>query len=292
MTSRPLSSTPALWRLPFGHYSESDLANKEQRLRILAHDGNTCVDCGLKLARHMEVRHLDDNHDNNNDSNLVCDCPFCHLRDHLGPTGFASAGILIGAPALTQAQVNSLSLAVWYIQSRITSTADIRHEPAAIDLGNEEASRQRLLDLSAVIWKDLSIHSIKYALASSSRITEPDVLGGILNELHDKFPDEYARRDTLLKGLHILPSRESFSVQCEAWFAEFDRSRPIASWSKGLESFINRIGGTAEDLLSELDTPPAASTSPPSDLLGTSAKQDKESEEPDAPIRRTGKRYE
>jgi len=291
MASRPLSSTKALWRLPFGHYSESDTVNRIQRQHILSRDDNTCCDCKLKLARHMEVRHLDENHDNDQDSNLACICPFCHLRDHLGPTGFASAGTIVGAPTLTQGQINSLSLAIWYIQARVTSTADIRKEPARLDPDNEETSMQRLLELSMGIWKDLSISSVKFAPVFSARITEPDVLGGILNELHETSPDTYAKREALLAGLHILPSREAFGVQCMTWFDEFDRTRPISSWRKGLESFLVRTETSADELLSELDTPPPP-VNPTTELLGRPLGPDSESDESQGRIRRTGGRYE
>ena len=294
MPSRALSSTKSLWRLPFGHFSESDTANKAQRARILARHNNTCVDCQLKLTRHMEVRHEDDNHDNNDDANLVCVCPFCHLRDHLGPTGFASAGTMIGVPTLTQGQINALTLAIWYIQARVTSNSDIRHAPGAIDPANEETWKQRLLELSMVIWKDLSINSAKYGPVYSSRITEPDVLGGILNELHANSPEQYADRATLLTGVHILPYREAFNVQCDAWFAEFDRTRPLASWRKGLESFLELTGATQDELQSTLETPipadgvPADTESP----LGKPMGPDPDSEESRAAGRRSAKRYE
>jgi len=51
----------------------------------------------------MEVRHLDDNHENMDPANLICVCPFCHCRDHLHTTGFATAGLMIASTHLTQA---------------------------------------------------------------------------------------------------------------------------------------------------------------------------------------------
>lgn len=240
MPSRPLSSTPALWRLPYGHFSESDARNQELRRTILQRDHNTCVDCGLSLARHMEVRHLDDDHENHADTNLVCVCPFCHLRDHLGPTGFATAGLMIGAPSLTQGQVNHLALSCWYVQSRVESKLDIRHGPELDGADPEAAFQQRLLVQAKSLLRDLETKGVRWGDAYSALLPEPDVLGGVLNELSQSAPEQYARRDEILAGVHILPLFDAFETQCADWFAEFDRTRPLPSWRKGMETLLGR----------------------------------------------------
>ncbi len=246
--ARPLSSTPQLWRLPFGHFSESDTHNLALRTTILARDANRCVDCQLSLPRHMEVRHLDDDHENMAPTNLACVCPFCHLRDHLGPTGFAGAGIVIGTPTtLTQGQINTLALSIWYIQSRIEKTQDIRSLPDESQIDTEQAWRQRLLNTATTLWNDLATKDTRWTGAYSPLISEPDILGGVLNELYTTAPETYANRDELLHGLHILPVSEAFETQCADWFAEFDRSRPISSWGQGLDSLMGRIDSTPDD---------------------------------------------
>jgi intracellular multiplication protein IcmJ len=271
MTSRPLTSTPSLWRLPFGHFSEADTKNRGLRTRILERDKYQCCDCSLSFKTHMEVRNLNDDHEDNSEKNLACVCPFCHLRDHLGPTGFAGAGIIIGAPALTQGQINTLALSVWYVQSRIEKNIDIRHSPEAADANSDEAWRQRLLTVATTMWKDLEFKSTRWASVYSPLITEPDVLGGILNELSINAPESYANRDTLLHGLHVLPSREAFEVQCKDWFELFDKTRPLSSWVKGMDAFMDRISSNPTDFFANLSKSIRAATKIPSSGLARPA---------------------
>jgi hypothetical protein len=214
----------------------------------------------------MEVRHLDDNHENHAEGNLACVCPFCHLRDHLGPTGFAGAGIIIGSTTLTQGQVNALAISIWYIQSRIEKVQDIRALPGQIDEESSEAWAQRLLNTATALWNDLTSKSIRWTGAYSPLASEPDMLGGVLKELSVTDPKTYADRGESLAGLHVLPMKEAFEKQCADWFAEFDRSRPISSWLKGMESLMARLESNPDDFYLDVrkNLKAAARTSPDS----------------------------
>ena len=296
---RPLSSTSALWRLPFGHFSESDATHRELRHKILARDGKRCSDCSLTFSRHMEVRHLDDDHENNHESNLVCVCPFCHLRDHLGPTGFASAGIVIGAPTLTQDQVNSLTIVIWYVQSRIQKIQDIRSLPESAQADTPEAWRQRVLNSANTIWNDLTTKSTRWTAAFSPLISEPDILGGILNELAAESPNTYAQRDQILQGLHILPLKEAFESQCADWFADLDQMRPLDSWKTGLSTLMERMETAPEEfyqfvrasMRAAVRTPPEALARPMGEISASASTPDEAP--PDPPAKRgIGKRYQ
>lgn len=266
--ARALSSTPALWRLPFGHFSETDPKNRQLREKIIARDRGQCSDCGLTLPRHMEVRHLDDDHDNPAETNLTCVCPFCHLRDHLGPTGFASAGLVIGSPTLTQGQVNTLALSIWYIQARINKTQDIRNLPDESQTETEEGGRQRMLSTATTLWNDLTTKSTRWTGAYSPLISEPDILGGVLNDLSLNAPETYAQRGVSLSGLHILPLKEAFETQCADWFKDFDKNRPLASWEKGLDALMARLETNPDDFYQEVRAKIRAATRSTPEALG------------------------
>lgn len=263
MQSRPLSATPALRRLQFGHFSESDVENSELRKRILSRDKNTCVDCQLKLPRHMEVRHLDDDHTNNDEKNLVCVCPFCHCRDHLHTTGFASAGLLIGSAAQNQAIVNSMSLACWYILDRISDETDIRVIPSD-DTDEMKALRQA----AELITLDFHTKSLRWGDAFGKVVTEPDAFAEALSDLSVKQPEAYAARGETTKHLLILPQKAAFQTQCIDWFQHFDKVRPISSWAKGLDTWLGQLGMTREELVesSKSVTRRANRTTSPTDL--------------------------
>ena len=243
MPSRPRAATPALRRLEFGHFSEFDVRNSELRKRILSRDKNTCADCGLNLPRHMEVRHLDDDHTNMDESNLVCVCPFCHCRDHLHTTGFAGAGVLMGSTTLNQAIVNSLVIACWYAVSRIPDETDIRVIPT-----EETATLQMMRKHAEVILNDLNSRSLQWSGAYGAIVAEPDAFAEALSDLYVASPQEYAKREESTKHLILVPAKEAFDIQCEDWFRYFDERRPIASWSKGLDSWMAMADTNFEDL--------------------------------------------
>ncbi|SFF31489.1 HNH endonuclease [Paracidovorax wautersii] len=263
MQFRPLSATPALRRLQFGHFSESDQVNSALRKKILSRDNNTCVDCKLKLPRHMEVRHLDDNHDNGAEENLACVCPFCHCRDHLHTTGFARAGLLIGSTAQNQAVINSISLACWYILDRIPDDTDIRVIPSA-----EADEMKALRQVAELINLDFHTKSLRWGDAFGKLVTEPDAFAEALSDLSVQQPEAYAARSGTTKHLHVLPLKSAFHAQCTDWFLHFDKVRPISSWIKGLDSWLGHLGMTREELAesSKSITRRASRTEPPKDL--------------------------
>lgn len=244
MTSRPLSATPALRRLSFGHFSESDTRNLALRKQILDRDKNKCIDCGVVFARHMEVRNLDDDHSNMAPSNLVCVCPFCHARDHLHTTGFANAGLVIASTNLNQALVNSLVLACWYVQSRVSNTTDIRKQP---EPGESIDDLQQLRTTATLLLNDVEKRGIRWAAAFGHLVVEPDAFGEVLSDMSVKEPDSYANRGELTKHLHIFPIQDAYAKQCADWFNAFDRSRPISSWTKGMEALMGRLGTNYND---------------------------------------------
>lgn len=259
----PLSTSHATWRLPFGHFSEADHKNAQLREEILKRDDYTCCDCSLKLPRHMEVRHLDEDHTNNDPSNLVCVCPFCHMRDHLGPTGFAMAATVIGSTRIPQALINVQVLVCWYILSRIQDTEDIR------DLKESETddAKIRLLKAARYLLSDLQTAGSRWVDSLSKAATDPYTFGTLLTKLryeevellssdkpnakptyevkkvlHDSKDSTqmYKDRAVTFSALSLLPRQEAFKRQCQDWFAYFDAKKSIDSWAKGMEVFLKR----------------------------------------------------
>ena len=268
MHKTPPTSDRSLWRLSFGHFSEADTFHQPLRKHILERDHNRCSACGLEMSRHMEVRNIDGDHNNQDESNLVCICPFCHLCDHIGPTGFASAGLVIGTTNITQGQLNALTLAIWYVQARVKNDSDIR-VAVKHDDASDGAALQRLRLTADDFWREQELKSVRWAQAYSSLATEPDILGGVLNDLADKHPNSYANREHLLRGLLVLPQRDAFDVQCSDWFEEFDRTRPISVWGKGLATLLGRFDTTQEALYARVGTTMRSESTLPKSIVKT-----------------------
>lgn len=239
MPSRPLSATSALRRLSFGHFSESDTPNLALRKQILARDKNKCADCGVVFARHMEVRHLDDDHTNMSPGNLVTVCPFCHSRDHLHTTGFANAGQVIASTHLNQAIINSVVMACWYVQSRVVNKTDIRKLP---EPGENTDELQQLRTVATLLLDDIQGRGIRWASAFGHLVADPDAFAEVLSDMSIKEPESYADRGELTKHLHIFPIQEAYALQCVDWFDAIDRARPISSWVKGMDALFDRMG--------------------------------------------------
>lgn len=295
MPCRPLSATPALKRLSFGHFSESDKKNAALRKQILERDNNKCADCGVVLARHMEVRNLDDNHDNLDPGNLVCVCPFCHMRDHLHTAGYARAGLVITSTKLDQPLINGIVLACWYAQSRIPNSTDIRKMP---DPGEAPDALQQMRQVSSLLLEDIHSRGIRWAGGYGHVVVEPDALAEVLCDMYTQEPEAYADRGELTKFMHILPLQEAFTAQCEDWFAAIDRSRPISSWSTGMEALMARMGTTYDDFRSAVNQQNRANHKATSESLGrpvgeppAPAETEAEVEESTSTVRRVGTRY-
>jgi intracellular multiplication protein IcmJ len=86
--------------------SRADAEAKAKRPAALARGRYTCQACGYvtnKADPKMDIHHLDDDHHNNRDDNLVCACHVCHPYQHVGQTGQGSNGDKIEAENLGKA---------------------------------------------------------------------------------------------------------------------------------------------------------------------------------------------
>lgn len=245
---RPLTATPALKRLPFGHFSAFDKENAALRAQILKRDGNTCKECDLQLPMHMEVRHIDDDHKNNTPENLQCVCPFCHLRDHLHTTGFAEAGILVANPQLTQGTLNALTLACWYLLSTVPDKIDIRVLPSPV----ETDELQRLRKNAEILLRDLGTRSAQWASAYVAAAAQPDVFAETLCALYEHSRPVYEARLESTKYLLMMPLQPAFERQCKDWFAYFSKHRPPSTWSTGLNTLMDRLSVDDSQLMEQV----------------------------------------
>jgi hypothetical protein len=71
---------------------------KSIRKMILDRDENTCVLCGFRSARYLEVHHKYGEWEKDELDGLVTLCPFCHACHHVGLAGLREAGVLYVMP--------------------------------------------------------------------------------------------------------------------------------------------------------------------------------------------------
>lgn len=94
----------------------------EQREKALQKAGYKCCYCGLEVrpdktaeagtllsSGYLEVHHIDNNHQNNDVSNLAPICPFCHAVIHLGFSCMNDRVFFAYIPEFTQIEINLIS---------------------------------------------------------------------------------------------------------------------------------------------------------------------------------------
>ncbi|MCG7374328.1 MULTISPECIES: HNH endonuclease signature motif containing protein [Pseudomonas] len=64
-----------------------DKAYLDARSKALARDEYKCRVCGLQADKYQEAHHADDDHTNNDVSNIVTHCMWCHRCHHIGLAG-------------------------------------------------------------------------------------------------------------------------------------------------------------------------------------------------------------
>lgn len=69
------------------------------RANLKSTDG--CCYCGFRDGRFLELHHLDDNHDNNENDNFRFICTLCHRLKHLGWVGTENLGKILYIPRPT-----------------------------------------------------------------------------------------------------------------------------------------------------------------------------------------------
>lgn len=209
----------------------SDEANtefKKIRKKILERDNYTCRYCGFRSDKYQEVHHLDDNHSNNSESNLITTCSLCHACFHIGLAGIKKRGVLIHIPSsenITQAKLNQLIRALWIGERGGNKNIAIASISAISRLNKRTVEARRVIGTS-----------------------DPTILGDFLLNLSE---DKYKGRQDVIKGIYLLPLRESFEKQIAYWSQKDFSGIPPSSWADISRQKIerwseNKIGGSSD----------------------------------------------
>jgi hypothetical protein len=70
----------------------------DARSKAVSRDGSTCQGCGWQADRFQEGHHMDDDHTNNDPSNIVTHCAWCHRVHHIGLAGVHELGFIALSP--------------------------------------------------------------------------------------------------------------------------------------------------------------------------------------------------
>lgn len=161
--------------------------------RILKRDNFTCQFCGFQAKDFQEVINIDNNYQNNKAKNMATSCVFCtqcHFVESIG-VGDYGGGRLIYLPEISQAELNSLCHVLF---CAVTN-----------DTGYKATAQS--------IYRNLRFRAQAVENEFGEGMSQPNKLGQMLIEMNV----EQAKRDKILAGLRILPSRTRFREQIDHW---------------------------------------------------------------------------
>lgn len=259
-----LSAKRSVWRM-HDHADAGDKAFQQMRKAVLEAGNNTCRFCTAHSAHGMEVHHADDNHKNNDGSNLILSCPLCHQIFHIGLAGLKEGGEIIYCPELTQAEINQVALMIWMItETDQAKIADPEHAQMHIRLSTlaktlDAALGGRrgsvMLRLKAYLEKT----DFPPELLDKIKLTHlsPNLFSNILRELPD---DDYARRGDLLGGIRLYPQITRFRERNKLWIDEQNAVLPLPAWYRILpvetvEDIVVKTNESLDKLRAESATP-------------------------------------
>lgn len=214
-----LSSHRKSWQVSSLHGTEAEKSNLKIWEDVWKRDKNTCYFCGFVSSRWQEVHHLNDDHSDNNMSNLVTVCPLCHQSFHLNNVSTTNSGKIIWLPKISQQKLNYLCRAIFI----------------AMDQGDETEEAKKKLPFQKMANSIYSALENRMGIVNrhfAQDASDPGTFGQVLLNMT---PEQYQNREELLKDFKILHSSNKFPVQIKYWRRTVFHDLPLESWARLIE---------------------------------------------------------
>jgi len=193
-------------------------------------DKGACHYCGDVFEQYQEIHHIDNDHQNNDQSNLMTICSLCHGCHHIGFAGIKNRGIIVYMPEVSQEEINHTQkflMAIGQPKFHAFGKFTARMEPyIALDVRWDTPDHTPLL--GSVIKERARVVEEEYSQGWSN----PALLGEALLGRSDR---EYDERHHVLKDLRLIPVVSGFPKQVDYWLKEFTKRFPLKSWDGLLE---------------------------------------------------------
>jgi intracellular multiplication protein IcmJ len=222
------------------HTDEADKKFAAIRGSILDQAKGRCEFCGHHSAKYQEVHHLDDDHNNNSPTNLVCACPLCHQDFHIGLAGMREGGEIYYVPELTQEECNAMALMLWIVDAaadakRLSKDQELLYTRLSAEAkgfaGFLETRRHPVLAKIKKLLEDTAFPKELIPKIKKEHIS----LNLLSNILMSQPDDVYDRRQDLLGGLRIVPKAARFQERIKFWAEEDSARLPVTSWEQILQ---------------------------------------------------------
>lgn len=199
--------------------ARSDAEFRARRPAALERHQHKCGGCGYesKQKGHLDVHHLDDNHDNNGEDNLVPACHTCHPYQHVGElarrTPTEPGGVEVGGEGLGRmsllALIPELEPADLNLLQRAIGVALL--DPATKPLAEKMVTRLS----SRASWAQAEFGSFK-----------PADFAAAMGRLND---EEYAFRSEAVADLRLVFAAEHLTKLGRQFLSD-NPSMPLSSW--------------------------------------------------------------
>lgn len=204
------------WREHDQSAAVADAEYRAKRPGVLARLKHTCQFCGVTTVHAMEVHHVDCNHANNIEANLMPGCVLCHPVHHLGEASARFTRIdqsevaggmvrLSLLPDISQADLSHLLRTIGHV---LNVGTDAQKEEAA-------ALYEQLTGYSGYIekaWGSSRASHFAVALRACADAT-------------------YAARETTMQGIRVVFSLDAVKKLASRFAPDF-AALPIKTWSK------------------------------------------------------------
>lgn len=207
----------------------ADAALRARRPGVLARSRNTCAACGYQVRQeaHLDIHHLDDDHANNDESNLVAACHTCHPYQHIGEMaaradqwaqGLGAKTGLAHIPEISAADLNLLLRAIG------AAMLDPEAREQAQQIYEELMTRTELTEQRLGAWKAQDF------AAAMAQLT----------------PEQYEHRHRVLGEERLMFSPKILEFLGEEFRKDY-ASLPTAAWADVARDFLKSIPAASSD---------------------------------------------
>ncbi|MEZ8292750.1 HNH endonuclease [Vibrio splendidus] len=195
-----------------------DQAYQEIRPVILERDNNTCQYCGFHSTKMQEVHHVDDDHSNQDESNLATICVLCHMAFHIGFAGANEMGCIIYTEDhqnITQAQFNNLIRTLW--------------------VGELSDDRDKKLMCGALLTR---FSKMRVPAKKKYGTSDPTWFGDYLLKLSK---ENYEKREKAFAGALFLPNKDKYKKEIKFWSENTFRGIPSTTWTSIAKQKVDEL---------------------------------------------------
>lgn len=216
-----LSASRKSWKMSSTHGTRFDRdferKHKDSWTKVWKRDNYACYYCDFKSQDHQEIHHLNDDHEDNSESNLVTICPLCHQCFHLDTASNTNGGKIIWLPEFSQQELNYLSRAIFIAIEEAEKAEE------------EDREVTGFTKIARMIENTLSERSLIVEQHFQSGSSDPAIFA---NALINMTTAQYEKRTGFLQPFKILNLRTRFPVQTKYWKNHVFKATPIESWEK------------------------------------------------------------